>query len=142
MRKGLTALCLLALPAVAGAEGIPLSTCVDTGAGRQSMLIERLQDRFVYFVEAAADEPAAFGEHVSLSVIGDCRGGWRLTAPNADRAAADLMHEVFFGETAYDRPAILALAKARGVTLDEEPFDAGHCACKVDPAGDTHLVDD
>lgn len=133
---------LMALPGAAACSGIPLPTCEDTGAGTQAMLLGRAQGRFVHFVEGRTGEPAGLAIHVSRLAIADCRAGWRLSAPADDDAARELMHEVFHGETAYDRRGILRLAGAQGVALREELFDAGHCTCKLEAEADTHLVDD
>lgn len=141
MRATVFALCLVALPAAAIGSGIPKSTCADTAAGRVSMLHDRHRDRFVHFEETDARNGLNFDIRHSRSVIADCRAGWQIAVPSADDLAAGLLFEVFYGDVSYDRPAILALMRSRGVVVSSTEFDRDHCTCKVDPSGNTHLVD-
>lgn len=142
IRLAAATICLMAPPGMAAASGIALSTCEDRGAGTRAMLIERREDRFAYFVEQDLAAPAAFDVETSRHVIADCRTGWRIGVASADPRATGLMHEVYFGETAHDRMSILALFRREGVAAVDGRLVRGHCACKVDPAGETHLVDD
>lgn len=108
----------------------------------RSMLFDRQQDRFVYFVTADIRHGRNFDAAHSREVIADCVAGWQISVPTSDERAVTLFSDVFHGDTAYDRRGILALMRKRGVKGASGPFDHGHCTCKVRLHQETHLVDD
>ena len=137
-----TALGLAALPSLAAASGIALSTCEDRGLQVRAMLMDRQNDRYAMFVEQDLAEESGFDIETSRHVIADCRAGWQIAVAASDDRATGLMHEMYYGDTVYDRAGLRARLKADGVAFTSGSFDRDHCACKVDPSGDTHLVDD
>jgi hypothetical protein len=140
MRSLVLGLSILAGP-VAATELVP-STCEDTGTGYFSMIYDRVDNRFVLFIETNLANKPNFPDGDSRVTLADCKAGWQFSVPSDSDAGKGLLDEFLYAETTYSLKEMSDILAAAQVGYFEMPFSPEHCTCKVTPLYETHLVDD
>jgi hypothetical protein len=136
----LLGLCLTASP-LAATELAP-ATCEDRGTATFSLIYDRVDDRFVHFIETSAANSPNFPDAESRVILADCKAGWQLSVPADSDAGVGLLGEFLYGEESYSFKKMQDILQGARVQVWNPPFSAEHCACKVTPLYETHLVDD